>query len=198
MKKNNLTKKLNRTTDVVNDTSFIDSSEQAAEESVQALVEDTESLGHTYENDELPANSPQTELPKQVDPQLYVIRLLEGIYVNTQETASALATQLVEKEAKELGVEQKNTDEAISMYAKAAEERDAAQTKIIEIARAVEEAFDADGVDDISIPNKFSIWWVISNANSIFKLLKKIIEVLKRKEHDAMSLTLQQAKNLNN
>lgn len=49
------------------------------------------------------------------------------------------------------------------------------------ISQRITEAFDADGIDDIRIPNKVSIWWVVLNIASVGKLISDIINIIKTK-----------------
>lgn len=59
--------------------------------------------------------------------------------------------------------------------------------KIDLIAKRVSEAFDADGIDDIRVPNKVSIWWVVLNIASVGKLISDIINIVKNECKDLVT-----------
>lgn len=56
--------------------------------------------------------------------------------------------------------------------------------KVNLISSRIVEAFDADGIDDIRIPKKVSIWWVILNIASVGKLISDIINIVKNSCED--------------
>lgn len=64
------------------------------------------------------------------------------------------------------------------------EENKKLQCKITRIAEEIAVRFDADGIDDIRIPKKVSIWWVILNLASVAKLVSDIINVIKHECND--------------
>lgn len=51
--------------------------------------------------------------------------------------------------------------------------------KIKLIAEAIAERFDGDGIDDINLPKKINVWTIVTNAGSIVKLIRSIIEIIK-------------------
>ena len=126
--------------------------------------------------------------PTQVDPQLYVIRLLEGIYLNTQKSEEPKTAQDEPGYTKEFNQEhtqvkikelEEERDKYVHLYMSSSEFNAQNKTAFNDIVNAVIEAFDGDNIDDITIPNKFSFWWVVSNAKSIFTLIKTIVTAIK-------------------
>lgn len=58
--------------------------------------------------------------------------------------------------------------------------------KVEKISSRIVEAFDADGIDDIRIPKKVSIWWVILNIASVGKLISDVINIVKNECEDVV------------
>lgn len=65
------------------------------------------------------------------------------------------------------------------------------RSKIVRIGQAITERFDADGIDDITLPSGNNIitllWWGITNASSLLKLIREVISIVK--ESDATPST---------
>jgi len=178
---------VNRTTDIENINEV-----NVAENDLPLLSEPTEvaevtdevvynSVSQEESADDLSANA--------VDPQTYVIRLLEGIYLNTQETALLTKSSSDKKEYLEVPKEDYDKlEEANAImggkYSSALADNRDLRNIIVDINSAITEAFNEDGVDDINIPDKFSFWWVVSNASSIFTLVKKIVTIVKENKKE--------------
>ena len=64
---------------------------------------------------------------------------------------------------------------------KSYEENTFLQSKVARIILAIAERFDADGVDDLTLPKKINFFYIITNASAVGKLLKEIIEIIKEK-----------------
>ena len=76
----------------------------------------------------------------------------------------------------------KMENETLKLAAIQAETSDL-RSKIVRIGEAITERFDADGIDDISLPSGKNIitlvWWAVTNASSLLKLIREVISIVK-------------------
>ncbi len=62
------------------------------------------------------------------------------------------------------------------------EENTFLQSKFARITLAISERFDADGIDDLTLPKKVTIMYILTNAKGIVKLFKEVIAIIKEKK----------------
>jgi hypothetical protein len=77
------------------------------------------------------------------------------------------------------------------------EENTFLQSKIARIVLEISERFDADGIDDITLPKKVNLMFIVMNAKAVVKLFKAIIDIIKEKKAQPISI-LTEEKVLNN
>lgn len=54
------------------------------------------------------------------------------------------------------------------------------ECKINKASLIIAERFDADGIDDITLPDKVSVWWVIGNLGAVAKMVSEFIQLFKQ------------------
>jgi hypothetical protein len=62
------------------------------------------------------------------------------------------------------------------------EENTFLQSKVARIILEIAERFDADGIDDLTLPKKVNLMYIVMNAKAVVKLIKAIIEIIKEKK----------------
>lgn len=62
------------------------------------------------------------------------------------------------------------------------EENTFLQSKFARITLAIAERFDADGIDDLTLPKKVNFMYILTNAKGVVKLIKEIITIIKEKK----------------
>ena len=62
------------------------------------------------------------------------------------------------------------------------EENTFLQSKFARITLAISERFDADGIDDLTLPKKVTVMYILTNAKGIVKLFKEVIAIIREKK----------------
>lgn len=95
-------------------------------------------------------------------------------------------TELMSKELKQADptvvIQHLNQDIADTKAALIEEQNRARELecKINKASLIIAERFDADGIDDITLPDKVSVWWVIGNLGAVAKMVSEFIQLFKQ------------------
>ena len=159
--------------------------------------EEAQIISETSENTS--TDSSNTEEPKQIELtpeqiEIYKIRLAEEtyhmvskIFLKTEEEGKTVYQALnpTKKEVSNLDEENQESGDPYG-YKESVDSAVIRYTLLIDnINEALKEAFDQDGVDDITLEGKLNFWWVLNNHRGIIELIRKIVTIIRLfKEHN--------------